>query len=118
MNGSARERVSGAGVRFENHRRARRGVEVEGVQEVAGLGVAGSKGGQSVTGLDEPEDGSMVGNRVGNVAGFGVRRDDQQRHPRAQTEPIELWRGDVVVEPSEVVPGDKDDGGIPVGTLH
>src|SRR5215472_9802961 len=53
-----------------------------------------------------------------NVSLQRVGRNDDHRNARPETVLVERWRRDVVVESTEVVPGEEDGGRIPVGTTH
>jgi len=48
--------------------------------------------------------------RVIDEAALGVRRHDEQRHPKAEPESVDLRRRDVIIEPAEVIPGDEHRG--------
>src|SRR5579884_4512266 len=68
--------------------------------------------------LDEPQHRIEVVDGVVHVMSPGIGRDDDSGHPRAETDHIETGRRDVIVEATEVVPGEKDGGVTPVTAFH
>ena len=68
--------------------------------------------------LDESYDAAELVLRVGDVAAFRIRRDDDEGN--AKTEPAETARSgrrDVIVPSAPVIPNDQDCRAVPGGTL-
>ena len=53
-----------------------------------------------------------------NVILLGIRTDYQTGYSDAQAILVDLWRRDMVIESSPVIPANENGRGIPVGALH
>src|SRR6266508_5700053 len=96
----ARACSGGEGQRGQSWRR----VEVERTGQRVRGGVPFGEGRQTVDVLDQPQDRGEVVLGVVDEPALRPRRDEQGWGPGAEPVHVRMRRGDVIVEPAEVVP--------------
>src|SRR6267154_1417011 len=110
--------MDGTSTRVQNHWGERRLVEIEAISCIVGVAVSLGQGSEAESVLDKLQHGCKFILRMRDVTGLGIGRNDEERHPRPQPENIYRGHLNVIVETTEIVPGEKHGGGIPIRPLH